>query len=205
MEKLNEHDNIYKAYGKFLINFEHVTHLMRLGILYMLFPNPDERQENQNEILMESLTADQTRKKFLALVLLDYQPETELFKLSTSISLIYEILIPIRNSFAHGTAFIGISHKLKTLNNDEIALRHPKIKKNGLDLNYKTFNIETLDMFIKIFQELIQAILVVSIYIKKKSMNEIKNDEYDSERHMELNRNLIDDLRKKLNETLREK
>lgn len=79
MKQENQNDELYKLYGQFLINFEYVSHLMRFGILRIIFPNNDARQIRQNEILMEVLTADQIRNKFMALVAEDFKSTTEIF------------------------------------------------------------------------------------------------------------------------------
>ena len=68
MKQENQNDELYKLYGQFLINFEYVSHLMRFGILRFKFPDYDARQTRQNEILMEALSADQIRNKFIALI-----------------------------------------------------------------------------------------------------------------------------------------
>lgn len=109
MEESKQNDELLKVYAQFLINFEHVSHLMRFAILYMIFPNYTGKQVRQNEILMESLTADQIRNKFMALIVEDFEPTEQIFKLAKVISTTYENIIPIRNSFAHGTSFIGKS------------------------------------------------------------------------------------------------
>ncbi|MBK9938343.1 MAG: hypothetical protein IPP02_08110 [Chitinophagaceae bacterium] len=132
MKQQNQNDELYKLYGQFLINFEYVSHLMRFGIQYIIFPDHDIRQTRQNEILMEALTADQIRNKFMGLIAEDFNPDTEIFKLSKSISNIYQRIIPIRNSFAHGTSFVGESSLVKDSKDGQLIFRHPKLKVKDL-------------------------------------------------------------------------
>src|SRR2546422_501370 len=131
MNQQTQNDELFKRYGQFLINFEYVSHLMRFGILYILFPKHTDKETRQNEILMESLTADQIRSKYMALIAEDFKADTEIFKLSKTISNVYERIIPIRNSFSHGTSFIGESSLIKDSKDGRLILRHPKLKKGG--------------------------------------------------------------------------
>src|ERR1700712_4166202 len=107
MNEANKNDKVYELYGKFLVNFEHVSHLMRTCILYLIFPKPNPQQIRYNDILLEALTADQVRTKFIALIFEEFESASTVAKLAKTISSVYERAIPIRNSFAHGTSFIG--------------------------------------------------------------------------------------------------
>ncbi len=203
MKQQNQNDELYKLFGQFLINFEYVSHLMRFGILRFIFPDNDARQTRQNEILMEALTADQIRNKFMALIAEDFKSNTEIFKLSKSISNIYQRLIPIRNSFAHGTSFVGEGSLVKDSKNGQIILRHPKLKSEGLDLNFKTIDINALKLGIELFEKLRYAVGVVTITIQNKQKGKEDSGTYNSERHLELTRLGLERLEKKLNSILK--
>jgi hypothetical protein len=176
---------------------------MRFGILYILFPKHTERETRQMEILMEALTADQIRNKFMALVAEDFKQNTEIFKLTKTISTAYERIIPIRNSFAHGTSFVGQSSLVKDSKEGEILLRHPKLKKGGLDLNFKRFEINSLKLGIELFEKLRWAVSVVTITILNKYEGKQDSGSYDSNRHLELTRTSIEKLENKLNDLLK--
>ena len=185
MEKQNKNDEVYLLYGKFLVNFEHVCHIMRTGILYLIFPNPVPEQTRKNEILLEALTADQVRIKFMALVTEEYETTSTVFKLAKTISTVYEKIIPIRNSFAHGTSFIGTSNFMKEAEDGLLLLRHPKLKKAGLDLNFKRYEINTLKLSIQLFERLKYAVTVVSVSVINKASKKIYADGYSPDKHHE--------------------
>ncbi|MBK8611866.1 MAG: hypothetical protein IPL84_18530 [Chitinophagaceae bacterium] len=198
MKQQNQNDELYKLYGQFLINFEYVSHLMRFGILRIIFPGYDARQTRQNEILMEALTADQIRNKFMALIAEDFKSHTDIFKLSKSIPNIYQRLIPIRNSFAHGTSFVGESSLVKDSKHGQIILRHPKLKSVGLDLNFKTIDINALILGIELFEKLRYAVGVVTITIQTKINGKEDSGAYKSDRHLESTRLSLERLEKKI-------
>lgn len=185
MEESQQNNEVFELYGKFLVNFEHVSHLMRFTILYCIFPNASEKETRKNEILLESLTADQIRNKFLALITEDFKSDTELFKLSKAISMVYERMIPIRNSFAHGTSFIGASSIMKESKDGALLLRHPKLRKEGLDLNFRKYEISSLKSGIQLFERLRYAVGVVNVTIMSKHTNKIYADGYNPDQHLE--------------------
>ncbi len=198
MQTVDKNDEIFQLYGKFLVKFEHVSHLMRTGILYLIFPKPTKKQTRQNEILLEALTADQVRNKFMALICEEYEQPSTVFKLAKTISSVYEKVIPIRNSFAHGTSFIGTSNVMKDAEDGLLLLRHPKIKKAGLDLNFRKYEISALKLGIRLFERLKYAVVVVSVSVINKSANKVYDDGYSPDRHHEgLSTELIE-LEKKL-------
>lgn len=176
---------------------------MRFGILYTIFRDHDARQTRQNEILMEASTADQIRNKFMALVAEDYKPDTEIYKLSKSISNTYLRIIPIRNSFARGTSFVGQSSLEKDSKEGPIILRHPKLKSEGLDLNFKTIDISALKLGIELFEKLRHAVGVLTITIQNKQKEKQDSGKYKSDRHLDLTRLGLERLEKKLNAILK--
>jgi len=169
-----KNEELYKQYGEFLINFEYVSHLMRFTILYLIFPDHSEKHTRQNEILMESLTADQIRNKFLALVTEDYAVDTVVYKLAKTISDIYERLIPLRNSFAHGTSFVETDNLPDNPRDALLILRHPKLRKTGLDLNFKAYQKDTLKLCVDLFAQLRNAVIFLTISIQ--NINQDKPD-----------------------------
>lgn len=203
MNQQKQNVELYNLYGQFLINFEYVSHLMRFGILRVIFPDHDSRQTRQNEILMEALSADQIRNKFMALIAEDFKSNTEIFKLSKSISNIYKRLIPVRNSFVHGTSFVGESSLVKDSKEGEIILRHPKLKSEGLDLNLKKIDINALKLGIELFEKLKYAVGVVTITVRKKQERKEDSGTYKSDRYLVLTRLELERLEKKLNAILK--
>ena len=203
MDQQKQIDELYKIYAQFLINFEYVSHLMRFGILYILFPNHTPRETRQNEILMESLTADQIRSKLMALVAEDFKPDTEIFKLSKTISNIYGRMIPIRNSFAHGTSFIGENPAIKDSKDGLLILRHPKLKKEGLDLNFKKYEINAMKLGIELFEKLRNAVVIVMVTVENKQQGKEDSVPYHSDRHLELTRYSLEKLDKRLQDVLK--
>ncbi len=198
MKEEDKNDEVFLLYGKFLVNFEHVCHIMRTGILYLLFPKPTPEQTRKNEILLEALAADQVRVKFMALITEEYQTTSTVFKLTKTISTVYEKLIPIRNSFAHGTSFIGTSNLMKEAEDGLLLLRHPKLKKAGLDLNFKRYEINTLKLSIELFERLKYAVAVVSVSVINEATKKVYADGYSPDKHHEgLSAELIS-LEKKL-------
>ena len=186
MENLNPNpnDEVIKLYGEFLIRFEFVCHALRLGILYIIFQEQTPKQIRYNEILMQNITADELRKKYSALMTEEFTKDSEMFKISTTISQIFEKLIPLRNSFAHGTSFIGKNQFLTDADDGLLLLRHPKLTKTGLDLNFKKIEIDTLKSSIKIFEKLQNTIFKIAVLCKDRD----KPREYDSRRLLELTR-----------------
>jgi hypothetical protein len=194
MQNSNKNDEVFILYGQFLIYFEHVSHMLRFSILYIIFPNYTDKQLRQNEILMEALTADELRTKFMALITEEFDSESEIFKLAKTISNIFLEVIPIRNSFAHGTSFIGKNDLVKESEDGLLILRHPKLRKSGLDLNFKKFEIDTLKLAIQLFKKLQWAISVITVLTIKTE----KTQEYDSTEFLKSTRLELSSLGEKL-------
>lgn len=175
MENVNQNDEGIKLYSEFLIRFEHVCHALRFGILYIIFPDQTAKQIRYNEILMQNITVDELRKKYVTLMTEEFEKDSEMLKLSITVSQIFEKLIPLRNSFAHGTSFIGKNEFATEANDGLLVLRHPKLTKTGLDLNFKKIEIVTLKEAIKMFEKLQNAIYKVAVLCKGRD----KPREYD--------------------------
>ena len=62
-------DKLIALYGEFLMRFELVCSSFRYAILTLSYPKYDKEEVRKIEILLEGLTADQLRRKFLALVI----------------------------------------------------------------------------------------------------------------------------------------
>jgi len=136
----NVNSELIKLYGEFVLKFEFVCSRIRFMFLKILYPNNDEKQRNIIEIMTEWLTADPLRRKVNALMIEFYGKESEIYETAFRISSKFIQFIELRNSFAHGTAFIGQYDFIHETQVGTIALRHPKLKKDGLDLNFKNFN-----------------------------------------------------------------
>lgn len=82
-------------------------------------------------------------------------------------------------------------------------LKHPKLKKKGLDLNFKKYEITALKQGIQLFEKLRKAITVIAITIQNKQENKLNSGEYNSDRHLELIGLDIIKLDKKLHDLLK--
>lgn len=167
----NIDQELTRLYGEFLVKFEFLCSRIRFVILYILYPNFDTSQRNFVEIMTEGLTADPLRRKMLALAIEKYSKDSEIYKTTQRISSIFSEFIELRNSFAHGTAFIGQYDFIEETKEGTIALRHPKLKKDGLDLNFKNFDSIMLQKLIKVFFALEKALSNLTIIIKHPDKN----------------------------------
>jgi len=118
--------------GAFIINFEKVCALIRFIILKICYPNYTKLENNNIEILLEGLTSDPLRKKLEALIYDNYQEEEELIRLSNLVSKKFSLLIPIRNSIAHGSMLMGYAGFDGELSSDTLLLKHSKSTKQGI-------------------------------------------------------------------------
>lgn len=167
----NIDQELIRLYGEFLVKFEFVCSRIRFVILYVLYPNFDTTQRNFVEIMTQGLTADPLLRKMLALTIEKYSKDSEIYKTTQRVFLIFSDLIELRNSFAHGTAFIGQYDFIDETKEGTIALRHPKLKKDGLDLNFKNFDSNMLQELIKVFLTLEKALSSLTIIIKHPDEN----------------------------------
>ena len=126
-------EELLKLYGEFLSKFEFVCSRMRFEILCILYPDYNTQQKNFCEIMTEGLTADPIRRKFIALIIERYSRQSELYKFANKISGIFRDLIELRNSFAHGTAFIGEYDFIEETKKNTIVIIHPKIKRDQVE------------------------------------------------------------------------
>ena len=83
---LSKSDEILLHYGKFFFAFEGICDVMRVAIIFLIFPHVNDKNSKQANILMEGLHADQLRAKFLALIVNEYTLDTEIYQLSKVIS-----------------------------------------------------------------------------------------------------------------------
>ena len=126
----------------------------------------------------------------------------KIFKLSKSISNVYQRIIPFRNSFAHGTSYVGQSSLVKDSKVGQLILKHPKLKTAGLDLNFKQIDSDCLKLAIELFEKLRYAIVVVSITILNKRNGKEDSGTYESDKHLMLTRLDLERFEKKLDAIL---
>ena len=165
---INQNNELLKLYGEVLSRFEFVCARMRFSILHMLYPTYDKKQKNYCEIMTEGLTADSIRKNFLGLIIERYSLKSDLYKSAHKISKLFEELIQLRNSFAHGTAFIG-EHDFMEVENVRkgvLVLKHTKIRSQGLDLNHQVFDIKRLNVLTKALSDIEYAVKSLTMVIK---------------------------------------
>gem|GEM_PF-3033335 len=174
-----------RLYGEFLVKFEFVCSRIRFVILHILYPNYDTTHRNFVEIMTEGLTADPLRRKMVALSIEKYSKNSDIYKAANKISSIFSDLTELRNSFAHGTAFIGQYDFIDETKEGTIALRHPKLKKDGLDLNFRNFDANSIQELIKVFSALEKALSSLTVIIscpdKKTEWYNIYHKKIDAE------------------------
>lgn len=192
------HQKLLQLYGKFIVEFELVCSRIRFVILILLFPQYDEKQKNLVEIMTEGLTADPLRKKLLALVIEQYSCNSEMHVSVEKISKIFIEMIQIRNSFAHGTAFVGQYDFIGQTSEDAITLRHPKLKKDGLDLNFRLFDVVLLQNLIEILMRVSNALSHLGVLIRHNDKDEnFKRNYYN---HLDSQIQFIAELKSKISD-----
>lgn len=169
---IKKDDEVIKLYGEFLINFELICSNFRFSTLLLLYPTYDQTKINMVEIMAEGLTADQLKKKYLALLIEKFSTASQVYKLAKRLTNHFDKLIPLRNSLAHGTSFVGQADLIEGSKKGVLTLRHPKLTKDGLSLNFKHFNIATLKEVIKLLKDMRSSLTTLSILIKHDDQRE---------------------------------
>ncbi|MFP5039878.1 hypothetical protein [Parasediminibacterium sp. JCM 36343] len=172
MEK--KEDILVRLYGSVLIKFENVTFKLRSIILEILYPKYSLEQLTFCEIMTEGLTADPLRKKLLALIISKYSDESLIYKYYFAISKHFSNTIEIRNSFAHGTIYIGYDENIYGGEIDSLSISHSKIKATGIDSNPKSFSTKKLNLLIAYLIEIEKSLKILFIFILHPDLN-IKN------------------------------
>jgi hypothetical protein len=168
----NRDEELIRLYGEFIMRFENICSFMRFTILILLFPEYKKQEFRKIEILLEGLTADSLRKKVLSLVIEDYTSKSEIFNLSKEVYKHVENIIPLRNSFAHGTSLLNKFSLFKEYHDGLLVLRHPKLKGEGLDFNFLTFSIDNMNSLVANMQYLGNAVELLYMIIKKERQGE---------------------------------
>lgn len=161
---------LIRLYGEFLTHFEFVCSKLRFGISHLIYPDYDSTKQNLCEILTEGLTADPLRKKFIGLIIERHTKHSDIFKSASLISKIFLDVIELRNSFAHGTPFFGRHDFIQETQKARLVLKHPKIKSDGLDYNFKIYDSNLLKDIIDCLQKLESSILLVIVQLKHANM-----------------------------------
>lgn len=92
---------------------------------------------------------------------------------------------------------------MKDSKDGQLILRYPKLKSEGLDLNFKTIDISALKLGIELFEKLRYAVGVLTITIQNKQEGKEDSGTYKSDRHLELTRLGLERLEKRLNAILK--
>lgn len=159
-----DNNELMQLYGGFFYEFETVCSWIRHAILQLLYPKYGLKERNIVEVLMEGLTADPLRKKMLGLIKEYHDIESDIYVLANEIGKKFQKYIELRNSFAHGRAFVGQHDFIAETKEGAISLRHPKIKSKGLDLNFKTYEkmeMQHLVNDLKLFRNSIDNLIVL--------------------------------------------
>jgi hypothetical protein len=144
--------------GEFIIGFEQICAYIRLNILKICFPNYTQLENNNMETLLEGLTSDPLRKKLESLIFDNYSYDSAFLKLNKKLSDKFNLLIPIRNSIAHGTLLLGYKSFSGELSSDSFLLKHSKTTSKGIDRNSMIVNLSMLEKLI------IQCNLITDCY-----------------------------------------
>jgi hypothetical protein len=162
----NNDDELIMLYGEFIMRFENICSHLRYTILELLFKQHSVAEFRKVEILLEGLAADSLRRKALTLIIEEYGSVPEIIELSKDAYKEFEKIIPQRNSFAHGTSLINMFTLFKQLDNGYLTLKHPKLKSDGLDLNFLTYDVEKLGALVLKIQYLGNAVELAYFVIK---------------------------------------
>lgn len=190
---IKKDDEVIKLYGEVLINFELICSNFRFSILLLLYPIYDQTKINISEIMTEGLTADQLKKKYLALIIEKFSTASQIYKLAKRLTIQFDKIIPFRNSMAHGTSFVGKADIIEGSMKGTLTLRHPKLTKDGLNLNFKYFNITTLKEIIKVLKDMRSSLSTLSILIRQVELNE-----KSKKRFLEITTRKIEEIDSKL-------
>ncbi len=174
MSDSNTSEEVYKLLGKFFFRFEHIANELRLGIAQLIYPDFSNAEFRRTEILLEGVTADPLRAKFLALVQEHFSSETEIFRVAKFFATMFGNIIPLRNSLAHGTSYF-MGEMIERATNPEghiLFLRHAKLKKTGIDLNPKKFHSSTLTATIQLLQQLHLLISNLNVIIQNQPITQ---------------------------------
>ena len=163
---------LMRLYGEFLVRFEFICSRLRFAINHLVFEDYDSTKRNICEIITEGLTADPLRKKFIGLVIERYSKKSDIYKVADHFSKEFLPIIDLRNSFAHGTAFFGKTDFIDETKKGKLTLRHPKIKSDGLDLNFKLFSRKKLKDLIANLILLANTIGLLTIFLSRPNLTE---------------------------------
>lgn len=162
----NNDDELIRLYGEFIMRFENICSHLRFTILELLFRQYSQQEFRKVEILLEGLAADSLRKKASSLIIEEYGSVPEILNLSKEVYKEFEKIIPLRNSFAHGASLINKFTLFKEFDEGYLTLKHPKLKSDGLDFNFLTYDIDKLKTLVLKIQYLGNAVELVYFVIK---------------------------------------
>jgi hypothetical protein len=162
----NSDDELIRLYGEFIMRFENICSHLRFTILELLFKQYSQQEFRKVEILLEGITADSLRKKTTSLIIEEYGSVPEILNLSKEVYKEFEKMIPLRNSFAHGTSLINKFTLFKEFDEGYLTLKHPKLKSEGFDFNFLTYDVDKLKALVVKMQYLGNAVELVYFVIK---------------------------------------
>lgn len=162
----NNDDELIRLYGEFIMRFENICSHLRFTILELLFKQYSQQEFRKVEIILEGLAADSLRKKASSLIIEEYGSVPEILNLSKEVYKEFEKMIPLRNSFAHGTPLINRFTLFTEFDQGYLTLKHPKLKSDGLDFNFLTYDVEKLKALPLKIQYLGNAVELVYFVIK---------------------------------------
>ena len=166
----NKDKQLIRLYGEFLTRFEFVCSRLLFAISHLLFPDDYISKRNVCEIMTEGLTADPLLKKFLALIIERNTKQSDIYKSSNLISKTFKEIIELRNSFAHGTPFFGEHDFIQETKKARLVLQHPKLKSEGLDLNFKSYDSKKLNELISCLHKIESSIHLVTVQLRKDEL-----------------------------------
>jgi len=150
-----------RLYGEFLTRFEFVCSRVRFAIWYLIYEDYDHSKRNVCEIITEGRTADPLRKKFLGLIVERFSKPSNMYKSADLFSRQFSEITELRNSFAHGTPFLGQYDFIEETKRGRLALRHTKIKSDGLH-QYDSIAF-SVPKSINFLQYLITSLILIAV------------------------------------------
>lgn len=174
----NNDDELIRLYEEFIMRFETICAFLRFTILVLFFPNYTQEQYRRIEILLEGIAADSLRKKVLCLIVEQYTDKSEIYKLAKEVYKQVEKIIPLRNSFAHGTPLLNKFSIYREFDDGHLVLKHPKLKTEGLDFNFITLNVDRLNTLVSNMQYLGNAVELLYMVIRQERSGNIITESF---------------------------
>lgn len=133
-------NDLYRAYGRFAVNFEHMCSSIRTCILFAF----QLQKQELLRVLLADQTADPLIKKLRAIISIIFRKKAEEIKHIDPLFKFCISIIEKRNEIIHGTWFIGWASSEQT-EFDSANGKKDKIKSEGVKTYSFYYKAETFD------------------------------------------------------------